>query len=113
MCGCEVESCDRSHCERATLDWAGNHALLCHKGLGSQKASVLELELERMFRKAGGSPDRQPSTRNLLGRVFDHTELAALFPGGLSQVSSNIRAGFALEYLTALHTRPSRERDEK
>ena len=113
MCGCEVESCDNSHCERATLDWAGNHALLCHKGLGAQKALLLELELERMFRKAGGSPDRQPSTRNLLGKVFDREELAALFPGGLSQASSNLRAGFAMEYLTALHTRPSRERDEK
>src|SRR5207344_2919481 len=52
LCGCEV-------------DKAGNHALLCHRGLGSQKASGLEVEFERAFRKAGGRPDRQPPTRNL------------------------------------------------
>ena len=66
-----------------------------------------------MFRRAGGRPDRQPSTRNLLGKVFDYKELAALFPGGLSLASARVREGIAMEFLTALHRPPSRERDEK
>jgi hypothetical protein len=45
--------------------------------------------------------------------VFDTAELAALFPGGLSQEASKIREGFAMEYLTALHQAPSRDRDDK
>ena len=113
MCGCGVEHCANRSCEGELLDAAGNHALLCHRGLGSQKATVLEIELERMFRRAGGRPDRQPSTRNLLGKVFDYKELAALFPGGLSLASARVREGIAMEFLTALHRPPSRERDEK
>jgi hypothetical protein len=108
-----LESCASPKCEGEMLDSAGNHAIRCHHGLASHKASILELELERMFRRAGGRPDRQPSTRNLLGKVFDHAELAALFPGGLSQAASKIREGFAMEYLTALHGKPGRERDER
>ena len=95
------------------MDLAGNHALLCHKGLGSQKATILEAELERAFRKAGGRPDRQPSTSNLLGKVFDTSELAALFPGGLTQEASRMREKLAMDYLDALHQCPSRERDDK
>ena len=115
LCGCEIESCANPHCsERAAmLDPAGNHAVHCHRGLATQKAIILEGELERTFRKAGGKPDRQPPTRNLLGKVFDTAELAALFPGGLSQASSRIREGMAMEYLTALHAGPSRDRDDK
>jgi len=109
LCGCEVETCANPHCAKRgeMLDKAGNHALNCHRGLGSQKASGLEVELERAFRKAGGRPDRQPPTRNLLGKVFDTAELSALFPGGLSQASAKLREGLANEYLTALHAAPA------
>src|ERR1700704_2887817 len=81
-CGCGIERC-ANRCDGAMLDAAGNHALICHRGLGSQKATILEIELERMFRRAGGRPNRQPSTRNLLGKAFDYKDLGALFPGGM------------------------------
>ena len=45
--------------------------------------------------------------------MFDNSELAVLFPGGLSQATARTREALAMEYLTALHQLPSRERDEK
>jgi hypothetical protein len=110
-CGCEVESCANPHCgadEGAVLDPTFNHAFHCHRGLTSHRAALLETELERAYRKAGGKPDRQPSTRNLLGKVFDAVELAALFPGGLSKEQSQSREEVAMQYL---HQLPSLKRD--
>ena len=69
--------------------------------------------MERAFRKAGGRPDRQPPTRNLLGKVFDNSELAALFPGGVTQEESKKRGKLAMDFLDALHQPPSRARDDK
>jgi len=86
-CGCEVEVCANPGCGvgGGLLDRDGNHALLCHRGVASRKATLLEVELEKAFRRAGGRPERQPATYRLLGGVFGESELKALFPGGLSQ----------------------------
>ena len=56
-CGCEVQKCPNVACEGALLDPSGNHALLCHAGMGARKATVLERALERAFRKAGAPSD--------------------------------------------------------
>src|SRR5690348_14567071 len=44
ICGCEVERCVNPSCNErgASLAPAGNHALVCHRGLGSQRATILE-----------------------------------------------------------------------
>ena len=54
-CGCEVEVCANPGCGvgGGLLDRDGNHALLCHRGIGSQKATLLEVELEKLFERQG------------------------------------------------------------
>ena len=57
---------------------------MCHKGIASRKATLLERALERTFRNSTGKCDRQPSTYRLLGEVVPKEDLACLFKGGLS-----------------------------
>lgn len=113
-CGCEVEKCANPSCGAGggLLDRDGNHSLLCHK-VGSLKASLLEVEIEKAFRKAGGRPERQPSTFRLLGEVFGEEELRCLFSGGLTLEQSKVRTEAAMELLDALDLVPSRRKDEQ
>ena len=83
-CGCEAQRCPKPECAGALIDHAGNHALTCHGGIAARKATLLEHGLERVFRKAGGKPDRQPPSARLLGDVIPNADMAALFAGGLN-----------------------------
>ena len=59
-CGCEAHKCPNAKCGGTIIDPTGNHALLCHGGIGARKATLLEGSLERVFRNAGGR-DLRPS----------------------------------------------------
>ena len=61
-CGCEARKCLDSGCARNIIDPHGNHALMCHKGLPTRKATLLERSLERAFRKSTGRCQPQPCT---------------------------------------------------
>jgi hypothetical protein len=73
---------------------------------------LLEIELERAYRKAGGRVERQPSTSMLLGEVFDKGELRSLFPGQISLEESKVRTGLAVKLLDAMNMPPSDGREE-
>ena len=93
------------------IDPAGNHALLCHAGIGARKATLLERALERVFRKAGGKPDRQPPSTRLLGDIVPKEDLAALFPGGLNLEETKKSGDLALELVDALLLPPNALKD--
>ena len=100
-CGCEAQKCSNAGCAGATIDPAGNHALVCHAGMGARKATVFERALERVFRKAGGKPTRQPTTFRLLGEVVPKDDLTVLFAGGLNQEQTKANEQLALELVDA------------
>ena len=83
-CGCEAQKCPNSGCAGTIIDPHGNHALMCHKGLPTRKATLLERSLERAFRKSTGRCQPQPSTYKLLGEVVPREDLEVLFAGGLT-----------------------------
>jgi hypothetical protein len=39
-CGCEAQKCPNAVCAGVIIDPAGNHALLCHAGIGAKKATI-------------------------------------------------------------------------
>jgi len=101
-CGCEAQKCPNAQCAGVIIDPAGNHALLCHGGMGARKATLLERALERAFRKAGGRADRQPPSTRLLGDIVPKEDLAALFPGGLNLEETKKSGALAIELVDAL-----------
>jgi hypothetical protein len=106
-CGCEVQRCPSPDCAGAVLDPFGNHAVTCHGGIAARKATLLEQPLERVFRKAGGRPDRQPPTSRLLGDVVPMADLAVLFAGGLNQEQTTKNGELAVELVDAFMMPPS------
>ena len=110
-CGCEVQLCPNPRCEHEELDSFGNHALSCHPGIGSKKATFLERSLERVFRKGGGRVERQPSTYRLLGEVFSKEDLMQLFPGKMSVPEGKLSRELALELVEALNLPPGPKKE--
>jgi hypothetical protein len=108
-CGCQVQKCPKHDGE--LIDPNGNHAILCHAGLTARKAATLERALERVFRKAGGRADRQPSTSRLVGEVIPKEQLAVLFAGGQTQEQTKQNGELALELVDALLMAPSATRE--
>ena len=51
-CGCQAQICSKCHRDDAVLDVAGNHGRTCHPGIKSQKATILEKSLDKIFRVA-------------------------------------------------------------
>jgi hypothetical protein len=84
---------------------------MCHPGIGSRKATFLERSLERVFRKAGGRVERQPSTFRLLGEFFSKDDLIALFPGKMTVPEGKRSCELAVELLDALMMKPSATKD--
>ena len=39
-CGCEAQKCPNSGCAGVIIDPAGNHALLCHAGIGARNYPI-------------------------------------------------------------------------
>jgi hypothetical protein len=107
-CGCEVQLCANSSCQKkdAELDGAGNHARVCHPGVKALKATILEKALETSFRRAGGTPARQPSIYTLLGGYFSKEDLSVLFPGKLTKRQSEERKKLAITYLDIISKVP-------
>jgi hypothetical protein len=93
------------------LDPFGNHSLMCHPGIGSRKATFLERSLERVFRKAGGRVQRQPSTFRLLGEMFSKDDLMSLFPGKMTVPEGKRSSELAVELLDGLLMKPSATKD--
>ena len=87
-CGCQAQICSKCHRDDAVLDVAGNHGRTCHPGIKSQKATILEKSLDKIFRVAGGPPTRQPSSYNLLNGYFSKDDMSRLFCGNLSVAAS-------------------------
>jgi hypothetical protein len=110
-CGCEAQQCPNVQCAGVVIDPAGNHALLCHSGITTRKATLLERALERVFRKAGGKADRQPPSTRLLGDIFPKEDLAALFPGGLNLEETKKSGALAMELADAHLMAPSVTKD--
>jgi hypothetical protein len=110
-CGCQVQLCPHPRCGGAVLDTFGNHALTCHPGIGSRKATLLEKSIERVFRKAGGRVERQPSTYRLLGEMLSKDDLMALFPGKMTVPEAKKNSELALELIDALTMVPSVKKD--
>jgi hypothetical protein len=110
-CGCQMQLCPNPRCENALLDAFGNHALTCHPGIGSRKATLLEKSIERVYRKAGGRVERQPSTFRLLGEMFSKDDLMALFPGKMTVPEAKKNSELALELVDALTMVPSVKKD--
>jgi hypothetical protein len=106
-----MQLCPNPRCENALLDAFGNHALTCHPGIGSRKATLLEKSIERVYRKAGGRVERQPSTFRLLGEMFSKDDLMALFPGKMTVPEAKKNSELALELVDALTMVPSVKKD--
>ena len=106
-CGCEAQKCPNSGCGGTIIDPHGNHALLCHKGITTRKATLLERALERTFRKSSGKSERQPTTYRLLGEVVPKEDLAALFSGGLTVEETKKNEDLGLELIDAFLMHPS------
>ena len=106
-CGCEVQECPNPGCGGALLDPKGNHAITCHGGIAARKATLLEHALERVFRKSGGRPVRQPPTARLLADVIPKADMAALFCGGLTKEQTEKNGELALELVDAFMMTPS------
>lgn len=103
-CGCERQLCANVSCAKrdSPLDSSGNHALVCHPGVKSARATILEKSLDKLYRKAGGVPRRQPSTYSLLGGHFTKEDLVRLFPGRLDKEQTAARLKLAMRYLDIL-----------
>ncbi len=101
-CGCEAQKCPNANCGDTLLDSCGNHAMTCHPGIGSRKATLLERALERTFRASSGKAESQPSTSKLLGDVLCKEDLASLFPGGLTLEQTKKNQNLAIELIDAL-----------
>ena len=71
-CGCEIQLCDHSKCtnKESKLDAAGNHGLVCHPGVKAMRATLLEKDLEKSFRFAGGNFCETASHVQLSGRTL-------------------------------------------
>ena len=102
-CGCKVQKCPNVGCD-AQLDPCGNHAMTCHVGIGSRKATLLERTLERTFRASCGKGESQPSTSKLLGEMLPTEDLVRLFPGGLSVEETKKNQDLAIELIDAFMT---------
>ena len=76
-CGCSVQLCSNHKCKAPSekLDAAGNHRLVCNPGVKAMRATILEKALEKSFRRAGGTPHRQPQTYDLLGTILTKDDL--------------------------------------
>jgi hypothetical protein len=110
-CACEAQKCPNAGCADSIIDAAGNHAMLCHGGIGARKATLLERALERAFRKSGGRSDRQPATTRLLGDIVPREDLVSLFPGGLNQEQTKVNGELAIELVDAFLMAPSALRE--
>ncbi len=107
-CSCSVQLCSNHKCKApsAKLDAAGNHGLVCNPGVKAMRATILEKALEQSFRRTGGTPQRQPQTYDLLGKIFTKDDLARLFSGRLNTTESERRKKLAMEYLDIISTIP-------
>ena len=108
-CGCEYQLCGNPACGRgseALLDSHGNHGLTCHPGVKAQKATLMERALERLFRKSGGVPVRQPHTYDLFGGFFTKDDLSRLFPGGMDSTTSERNKQLAMRLLDIMRDYP-------
>jgi len=112
LCGCEGQLCGNLACRAdSKLDVSGNHGLVCHPGVKAQKATLFERALENLFRNAGGTPTRQPSTYSLLGGFFSKEDLSRLFSGKLTKEQTDERKRLAMRFLDILAEHPrGRER---
>ena len=110
-CGCEAQKCANADCAGALLDPAGNHALVCHAGMGARKATLLEKALDRTFKASSGRAERQPPTHRLLGDLIPREDLASLFPGGLTVAETKVNTDLGLELVDALCMHPSARKD--
>ena len=77
-----------------------------HPGIKSQKATILEKSLDKIFRVAGGPPTRQPSSYNLLNGYFSKDDMSRLFCGNLSVAASDERRALAIKYLEIIFEYP-------
>ena len=108
-CGCEYQLCSNPACGRGSeglLDSHGNHGLTCHPGVKAQKATLMERALERLFRKSGGVPVRQPHTYDLFGGLFTKDDLSRLFPGGMDSTTSERNKQLAMQLLDIMRDYP-------
>ena len=100
-CGCQAQLCSNPKCPQKgeALDGDGSHGLICNPGVKAIKATLMEKALEKGFHAAGGRPNRQPSSAQLLGNNFKKDDMACLFPGNIGKEESDKRKTLAMRYL--------------
>ena len=110
-CRCEAQKCANVVCNGAIIDPAGNHALLCHAGVPSLKATLLEKAFERTFRASTGRAERQPVIYKLTAEVIPKEDLNALFAANQSVEETKRNEDLALELVDALLMYPSARKE--